>query len=234
MARCKLCGSGGWLLATTKDGLCQQCSTIVSTEVSSKLRVINESMEIIKKSKNISTRLSRCDVVEQYAKDLKKYENLGIKVTSPLPSEILEWISQARHQIVLESAQEIFEKAKEKAETAANPKGKASQYTSALEKLLEYKKLVPSASEEVDRIISDLKRLAHEATLEVYLDAARKAEFKGQVKKAVDQYLEALYFLRTDKIDDALQTDQIQQIEAKLQQLGHAVLGKTEKEPNGL
>ena len=52
-----------------------------------------------------------------------------------------------------------------------------------------------------------------------YLEAARKAEFKGNVKKAIDQYQEALFFIRNDDIDDTQQRFEINEIETKLTEL---------------
>lgn len=51
------------------------------------------------------------------------------------------------------------------------------------------------------------------------LEAARKAEFKGQKKKALDQCQDALYFLYNDEIDDSLQAEKIVEIEAKISEL---------------
>jgi hypothetical protein len=60
----------------------------------------------------------------------------------------------------------------------------------------------------------------HDRQLEGHLDAARKAEFKGLPKKAIDAYQEALYLLRADRIDDGVQARQISEIEEKLKRLG--------------
>ncbi len=56
--------------------------------------------------------------------------------------------------------------------------------------------------------------------LEDHLEAARKAEFEGQRKKALDAYYEALYLLRHDEVDDAPQGDRIRPIEEKVLSLG--------------
>jgi len=50
--------------------------------------------------------------------------------------------------------------------------------------------------------------------LNKYLEEAGKAEFKGNLKKALDQYQEALYFLKNDDVDDILQSKEIASIES--------------------
>lgn len=71
----------------------------------------------------------------------------------------------------------------------------------------------------IESFISDLEAAAHQLQLNTYIETAEKAEFKGSKKKAIDQYLEALYFLKTDDIDDKLQKDQIEEIETKIAEL---------------
>lgn len=79
--------------------------------------------------------------------------------------------------------------------------------------------------EDLERqIISTL----HNVQLEGYLDAAKRADFKGQKKKALDQYYEALYFLKHDEIEDSLQMEHISTIEAKIEELTRAT-----KSPDG-
>ena len=65
-----------------------------------------------------------------------------------------------------------------------------------------------------------LRQEIHRVTLDGYLEAARKAEFKGNTKRAIDQYQEALYFIRNADIDDAQQQSSIREIEDKLEELG--------------
>ena len=52
------------------------------------------------------------------------------------------------------------------------------------------------------------------------LEAARKAEFKGDKKKALDRYYDAVYFLRRDDVKDSLEEDIIGEIELKVKELG--------------
>ena len=66
----------------------------------------------------------------------------------------------------------------------------------------------------------ELKSLIHKTKLDKFLEAAKKAEFKGNKKKAIDQYQEALYFIRNDDVPDDQQGQYIEKIESKLKELG--------------
>ena len=63
MAQCKFCGNKGFLLGVDKNGLCKRCAPAVIEQIAQSYRVINESNEIINKSKQTATRLSRCDTI---------------------------------------------------------------------------------------------------------------------------------------------------------------------------
>jgi cell division FtsZ-interacting protein ZapD len=78
---------------------------------------------------------------------------------------------------------------------------------------------VAERGSQLDAIEQRARQLHHKTRLNTFVDAASKAEFKGQLKKALDQYQEALYFLRSDDIEDAQQTGEIEGIEAKIAEM---------------
>lgn len=121
-------------------------------------------------------------------------------------------------QIVLEGVTEEAEKALAKAEIATTPRISINEANKALLKIREGKKELRDQTK-LDQLEARVLRFSHEIQLNAYLEAARKAEFKGQKKKALDQYQEALYFLRSDEIDDSLQAGKIAEIEAKISDL---------------
>jgi hypothetical protein len=47
----------------------------------------------------------------------------------------------------------------------------------------------------LDELESQVLAFSQETQLNAFVESARKAEFKGQKKKAIDQYQEALFFL---------------------------------------
>jgi len=116
---------------------------------------------------------------------------------------------------------QVAEKAKAKAEVAATATSKQNALGAGLLKVRE----IMQNHEDVIAIGGielELKTLMRKAKLDGFLEAAKKAEFKGNKKKAIDQYQEALYFIRNDDVPDDQQNEEIRQIEAKLKDLGAA------------
>jgi predicted DNA-binding protein YlxM (UPF0122 family) len=219
MAQCKWCESKGFFVFVNKDGLCKRCESEISFNVSQHLRVIIDSENIITKTKKLDTLISRCNVVIDKASELLKYEEKDIPTTTPKPSEVIN-----KHKILIDTsvkeiAQEEFEKLKEENSLIDSIKTKVTKLNKFLIKLKEYKENLIEKN-----IINDLeetlKNLIHKTHLNGHLEEAEKFEFKGQQKKALDQYYEALYFLKKDDIDDSLQKDKINFIESKIKELG--------------
>jgi hypothetical protein len=187
-------------------------------EVTSRVRVLTESEDLVEKGKTLDTRLSRCDVILEHAQALQQYEQRSIRTTNPPPSALVKKYQAKRDVIILEGLKEEARKTQEKVNVAASAKAKVSQLSKLLLTVREYK-IKASAKD----LIEELERQASEAIsriqLDGYLDEAHKAEFKGNKKKALDQYYEALYFLKHDDIDDSQQASHISEIESKIAEL---------------
>lgn len=123
-----------------------------------------------------------------------------------------------RDSILLESIEEEVKKATTKAEIATTLKTKLAPLSKALIKLKDFKSQAHDSTL-LDDLEKSLSSLLHQTQLNSFLEAANKAEFKNQKKKALDQYYEALYFLKNDDIDDSFQTENISSIEAKVIEL---------------
>lgn len=218
MAKCNWCRKKGLFLAVDSNRLCKNCQPYL-LEIESKARVLRDSVRLAQEGKTFKTRLSRCELAIENASSLVKFERKGIRTVSPSPSSLRDQFTDYRNQIILEEAMVIVGKADAKAEVASTHKAKERQLSSALLKIRELSCLV-EGNPEIIRVENDLITRIHQTTLDGFLEAARKAEFKGNKKKAIDQYQEALYFVRNDGIDDSLQTQEIEQIESKLQELG--------------
>jgi len=187
-------------------------------DVQQRGRIISDCMKLVAKSKNMKTRLSRCDILVEHAQSLLEYEHKGIPTISPLPSQLLTEYTAMRDQIVLEGVTAEVEEALAKAEIAAIPRTSINEANKALLKIREGRQELREQAK-LDQLEARVRRFSHETQLNAYLEAARKAEFKGQKKKALGQYQEALYFLRSDEIEDSLQAGKIGEIEAKISQL---------------
>lgn len=218
MAECKMCGRKGLFLSVSANGLCKSCEPIVVMDVQQRGRIINDSRKLVAESKNMKTRLSRCDLLIEHAQALLEYEHKGIPTVSPSPSQLLSEYTAMRNQIVLEGVTAEVEKALTKAEIAVTPRTSINEANKALLKILEGKQELRDQAK-LDQLEARVRRFSHETQLNAYLEAARKAEFTGQKKKALEQYQEALYFLKTDEIDDLSQAEEISKIEAKISEL---------------
>lgn len=218
MAKCKLCDRKGFFLSVDSDGLCKDCAYALNIDVTQRGRILNESIELARKGKTFSTRLSRCDLLLEHARCLLKYEGMNIQTISPTPSEILVEYGDYRDKLIIEEACKVADKGKAKAEVAATI---ASKYNALANSLIKVKDIFKNLSNPTfgKKVEKELKFLIHKIKLDGFLDAAKKAEFKGNKKRAIDQYQEALYFIRNDDIPDDQQIKEIKEIESKLKEL---------------
>ena len=217
MAQCRWCDKKGLFLSVDSNGLCRECHPLI-IEVESKARVLIDSMRLAHEGKTFGTRLSRCDLTIEHSEYLSKFEHKGIPTVSPSPSVILTEYRALRTELIIEEANTVADKAFGKCSVASTPSAKERALAAGILKVrevtesLEDRSLAKSLEER-------LRGEIHRVTLNGYLEAARKAEFKGNVKKAIDQYQEALFFIRNDNIHDTQQQSEINEIEAKLKEL---------------
>jgi len=219
MGQCKWCNRSGWFLSLNSSGLCNNCSPLVNLEASQRIRIINDSLKILSESKNLDTKLSRLNVLLEHANALLKYEQRGIPISDPLPSYFISKFGNMCDQIIADSLKDEVNMASSKAAVAVSTTTKVNMLSKVLLKIREYKARSsnPSLLDQLERQVqTEIQRYQ----LDGYLDSAKKAEFKGQKKKALDQYYEALYLLRHDEVDDSLQKGQITFIENKISELG--------------
>lgn len=221
MAQCKWCGRSGWFLFVDQMGLCSNCLPIVAMDIKQRGRIINDSLKLVRESKKIDTRLTRCDLIVQHASALTNYERHGIPTYDPLPSKLVREFGDLHDEIILDYLKSEFEDARTKVGLSSSVKNKVSLLSKVLLKIRELKKGTKSPAI-LDPLELQIYQLIHEVQLAGYLDEAKKAEFKGQKRKALDQYYEALYFLKHDEIDDSLQKEHIGFIESKIGELGGA------------
>jgi len=220
MADCKNCLRSGLFLSVDSNGLCASCSPIVIMDVQQKGRLVSDCMKLIEESQNLDVQLTRYDFLMENLRALLNYEQKGIPTISPLSSFLFKEYQGKKDALVVKHLTAAFDAAIEKTPITTSAKTKVNRLSKVLIKLRDHKeKLVDrTAVDQLERRIVDA---IHKVQLEGYLEAAQKAEFKGQKKKALDQYYEALYFLKHDEIDDALQSEYISQVESKIKELGH-------------
>lgn len=218
--QCLLCEKKGVFLSISANGLCDSCNQVVVMDVLQKGRIIQDCIKLIAKSKKMDIRLARCDLLVEHAKSLLRYEQKGIPTINPWPSQLLSKYGDMHDTIILECVTADVEKILTKVKAATTPNTKINETTKALLKINEGKKELQNPST-LDVLETRVRCVSYEAQLEAYLEAARKAEFKGQKKKALDQYQEALYFLRNKVSNAEIQAEKIDEIEAKISRLSN-------------
>jgi len=218
VAKCRYCGKGGWFSSTDANGLCAQCAPAVILQIQSTGRVVVESLKLAQQGKTFKTRLSRCDLLAERAAELLPLEQRGIPTITPPPSELLRHAAELRNEIILESAEQVAKTARDKADVATTSRAKSNAFSSGY---LKAKDILEQSSEPGSgaAILAEMKSGTHRAILDGFLEAARKAEFKGNQKKAIDQYQEALFFIKNDEIPDEQQATEIGVIESAIEKL---------------
>ena len=185
------------------------------------LDIINNSKDIINKSKTFSTIVSRFNVIFENTEKLKEYALQYPDITEPTPDEMEVFFKNEKENFItsflLEQADEIYQKA----QGLSGAKTKINTINKALLKITEGKKEI-ERQENLDKLSNkekELKLYIHKIQFDEYLDKAKKAEFMGKKAKAIDAYKELLYFLKTDEIDDIQQQEEIKEIEQKISEL---------------
>lgn len=216
MAQCRLCNRSGFFLSVDSHGLCKNCNFMLAFELIQRVRIISESAQLIENSKKLDTQISRCDVIVTIARELLKYESNGIPTTNPQPSALIQQYNRKKDELVLGTLEAEFEALLQRLPTLVGARTQVNNLGKLLLRVQQYKAQCPLLAVLESRV----KTKIQDVQLAAWLDTARKAEFKGQKKKALDQYYEALYFLRHDDVDDALQVEHITAIESKIRELG--------------
>lgn len=217
MAECKLCDRSGWFLSLSHNALCQRCEPFFQLDFRQRVRIIQDSQEIIKASRNLDTKLSRIQLAIDHLTALQKYEQLGIETIQPEPSEAIRNYVRRRKEEIADHAKLAHDDAVAKADLAVSSRSKITALSKGFLKLRD---LAQHAPDNIKGLEQDLVQRIAQTTMTDYLEKARKAEFKGQKQKALEQYYEALYFLKHDDVDDSLQTEHITLLERKIVELG--------------
>ena len=182
-------------------------------------RIISGSVKLVNESSNLKTRLSRVDVATNSFRELLRYERRGIQTLETPPSEAIGKLASIKKNIIEEHLRNELVRARAKSETASTAASKLSPFAKVIYKIGEMYGELDDVSE-LERIEIEAREEMDRTRLQVQLSKAEKAEFKGQKKKALDAYLDALFVIRKDSIDDSRQQKEINAIEEKIRSLG--------------
>jgi hypothetical protein len=77
-----------------------------------------------------------------------------------------------------------------------------------------------------DKIDIQTRNKIHSLRLEEIIGKAKKFEYKDQYPKAIDQYLEAVYYLKTEAVDKEFAQIKINTLEKKIESLRERISAK--------
>lgn len=223
MATCNQCGRSGWFLKV-RSGLCDQCYEPVVRTVLRAKEIFDESLELVNNSKNLNTRLGRCDTALEQLDRLEEYEHLEFVSMHPDFQTARKELAHHKVELVREHLEEKERAARERIETLSTTNAKANQFNKLKQEVRKFEEILGDTV--VEELIGSVDKSINEIRIGDHLEKAKKAEFKGKGKKALDEYYEALYILRTDDVLDDEQHIEISEIEARIEDLGGEIPGK--------
>lgn len=218
MSKCKWCEQKSIFLMVDEFGLCNNCSQGIRVEYNSRMKVVRESLAIMQSSKNIDTIASRYSIIMEHVQRFKEFEAKGLIIDGFVRTETFDNLWEGKDLLIFQNVQKEIDNLVEKAKSTTTPKTQINIFTKALV-LIDHAKELTTNDTPLEKAREQTAGVIHQIQLETHLEEAKKAEFKGGYKKALDSYLDALYFLRNDGIDDAEQYKIIDPIEEKISEL---------------
>lgn len=215
---CAGCGGQYLRRKITDQPLCEKCAGPVLGEIQQILRQISESQDLINNGKTVATRMGRIDFIIDICDQIAPYFDAGVKLDGFDPHEVIRTAEYARPTILREEAEKIASEAVDKSALATTSRTSANALARGREKLRQL-----SREYDCEGIIKDLDAQMARASASVeakgHVESAEKAEMKGNKKKALDCYIDALYHLQNDDVPDEEQTDMISELENRIQRL---------------
>ena len=199
-------------------------------EVNGSLRIINESVAIIERSKNWETMKSRIGVIIQIYEGL--LARFGKYSEADDYRKNLALAKEEQKTIHLKAVKIPVQQSLKKARDAATVTAKVNACVKALG-IIDEASGDPLVSRDMLAELRETVKLAQsQFEMEADLSKAAKHEFKGQTDKAIDAYQEALWKLLNDDIDDSLQAEAIENLKAGIERLQSGKPGKAAPKAN--
>jgi hypothetical protein len=220
MAKCLKCGKNGVFLKVIEGKLCESCYAEYVSVARRNGEILHESIAIINKSSNPETVLSRVGVAQAAAEAIAPYARMGIATALRLQAlEALPQLQEFPNKVLRALLSEERPKARAKSNAAKTRAGKIGPYQKLLDKLYKIQHHYDDMT-----LFETLEREVLQEMDQVHIEAlmleAEKEEFKGNTRKALDKYKDALFEIRKDRIDDDLQRSLIERIEGCIGRLG--------------
>jgi len=217
--QCKACKNEFRESKISEYGLCETCNYVALQNVVSFTEIFEDSYRIIESSKNIDTIISRYDLIIDKAETIYRgWDTFGhIKFTA---DEFVENSKDDKDQAIINHLNSELEKAKLKSKEAQTIASKISPFKKLKTLVEKLYRETYNKKKDIELFSQLLEAAINAIKYDDFIEKAKKFEFKGNNSKALDNYFEALYTLRTDNIEDSNQLKQIHKLEAKIRSLG--------------
>ena len=157
MAKCKNCGKWGMLLRLSQYGLCAQCDFVIRTEVEGHARVVRESAEIVKTSKNTATVISRLDGIREHLVLIMEYEKRGIQVFDTSATKTMMLLESEHDEFIVRGMMRELEDVVSKLANLKKLNAKRNRLYAFRERIEQYQKAMrkPEAIGRVNEMMSE-------------------------------------------------------------------------------
>ena len=216
---CRGCQTSGWLLKIDNNGLCEQCSPVLVPDIVNHCRIVIESGDIVRSSKNVMTQLSRCEIAIKHCNMLLPYEQRGIPTLTMAPSEAITMFVNKREKLIDELIQQVRFEARQKATDAPTEAGKLGGYAKAVRTLDKAMVEVHDVTK-LEAAILDLRAERDDLRCELLSRRAEVAFAKGKQQAAIEMLIEAMLSLKHDGTPDKAQRTRAETLRARIVALG--------------
>ncbi len=186
-------------------------------------RVLNENLNLMRRAKEIDTRLAKGQLAIKQLQDLIPYYEKGLVNLKPSPQELVARIYMAERNITHQHIENLFKYAAAQVKKTPSTEAKGQYLSQLVEAIDKYKNQLGKSNE-----IRWRKRLERDRSL-LLVEKASNDAGDGRRERAIDQYLEALDMLRADDTGDPKQKGRIEQIKKRIKDLGGQIPESWEK-----
>jgi len=171
-------------------------------EYQSHVRVYNDSLELINKTKNIETLKSRYEVINDQIVEMKRIEDMGFNFGDRSANEIKENLPRFINDRIVEMAEYEFSEIYQKKDAYSSIKLAINALNKVQLKLIDYRNSLMEGSsynnsyKSIDNNINKIKEEVLIGQIKEFIDKAEKEAFKGNANKANDLYIDALFILK--------------------------------------
>lgn len=173
------------------------------------VRIYNESLELINKTKNIETLKSRVDVIKDQVENMQRIDNMGFKFGDRTSDEILDKITFFVNERIVEISESEYSDIIQKKDTYSSVKLAINALNKVQQKIIDNKNALLDCSiynesrEKIDSIIEKIKIDILLGQVKEIIEKAEKEKYKGHDQKAKDLYIDAVFLLKKSGYSDS-------------------------------